>query len=267
MLEEARGRIDYDEQGLGPTIVFVPGSWGTRSAWRGVIEELRGLYRIVTTSLLGYGGTDERRTATQTSIETEAEIAEAVIRRAGGDVHLVGHSFGGEVCLEVAARKIVPLVSLTLVEPPVIRLLREAGDRDLYEEITTMRDNYFDDFEHGDKEAPRRVIDFFGGLGSFDALPQRMRDYVLATTATNILDWRSAMDAPPATCSGIAVPSLILRGERAHPSLAKSAERLSGVMPNASLVIVPGASHFMMATHASEVARLIEQHVSKVVTS
>ena len=122
MLEEARGRIDYDEQGTGPTIVFVPGSWSTRSAWRGVIEELGSRSRIVTTSLLGYGGSDERRTATQTAIEIGAEIAEAVIRRAGGGVHLVGHSFGGEVCLEVAARKLVPLVSLTLIEPPVVNL-------------------------------------------------------------------------------------------------------------------------------------------------
>ena len=32
---------------------------------------------------------------------SEAEIVEAVIRRAGGAVHLIGHSFGGEGCLEV----------------------------------------------------------------------------------------------------------------------------------------------------------------------
>jgi pimeloyl-ACP methyl ester carboxylesterase len=262
MLEEARGRIDYDEQGTGPTIVFVPGSWSTRSAWRGVIEELGGRFRIVTTSLLGYGGSEERRTATQTAIEIEAEIAEAVIRRAGGGVHLVGHSFGGEVCLEVAARKLVPLVSLTLIEPPVVNLLSRAGEFDLYEQITTMRDTYFQEFERGDKEAARRVIDSFGGSGSYDALPQRMRDYIVATTATNILDWRSAMDAPPANCSDVGVPSLILCGERTHPSLARSAELLASVMSTASLVTVPGARHFMVATHASEVARLIAQHVS-----
>jgi pimeloyl-ACP methyl ester carboxylesterase len=72
VLEEARGRIDYDEQGVGSSLVLVPGSWGTRSAWRNVIEALRGRYRIVTTSLLGYGGTAERRTAAL-SIESEAD--------------------------------------------------------------------------------------------------------------------------------------------------------------------------------------------------
>ena len=62
MIEDPRGNIDYDEQGSGPTILFVPGSWGTRSAWRGVMAALGGSFRLVTTSLLGYGGTAERRT-------------------------------------------------------------------------------------------------------------------------------------------------------------------------------------------------------------
>jgi pimeloyl-ACP methyl ester carboxylesterase len=53
MIEDARGIIDYHEQGSGPATLFVPGSWGTRSAWCGVIAALPGRFRIVTTSLLG----------------------------------------------------------------------------------------------------------------------------------------------------------------------------------------------------------------------
>src|ERR1043166_10095994 len=102
MIEEARGRIDYDESGRGPTIVFVPGACSTGAAWRAVIGQWNGHFRCVTTSLLGYGGTDERRTEGNPSIMYEAEIVESVIRRAGGRVHLVGHSFGGGVTAVVA---------------------------------------------------------------------------------------------------------------------------------------------------------------------
>ena len=49
---------------------------------------------------------------------------EAVIRKAGGPVHLVGHSFGGLVALAVALRKQVPLASLAIVEAPAAELLR-----------------------------------------------------------------------------------------------------------------------------------------------
>ena len=127
-----------------------------------------------------------------------------------------------------------------------------------------MRDGYFRAFETGDKDAARRVIDYYGGSGSFDALPQRMRDYVVATTAVNILDWRSDFDPPPSEYATITAPGLVLRGGLGHPSLARTAEILCTAMPNASLVTVASASHFMMATHPAELAALIGRHVANV---
>ena len=62
MIEEARGNIDYEESGAGPTIVLVPGSCSTGAAWRPVIAAWENRFRCVTTSLPGYGGTAERRT-------------------------------------------------------------------------------------------------------------------------------------------------------------------------------------------------------------
>jgi pimeloyl-ACP methyl ester carboxylesterase len=265
MIEDARGHIDYDEEGAGPAIICVPGSWGTRSAWRGMIAALNGRFRIVTTSLLGYGGTVERRSAADVSIAHEAEIIEAVIRRAGGAVHLVGHSYGGQACLAVALRGVTPLMSLSVIEPTAVNLLRRAGDLALYEQIIAVRDAYFQAFESGDKEAARHVIDLHDGDGSFNALPSRVRDYVMATSAANILDWRSGLgvDAPLPSYSGVAIPSLVIRGGRGHAYIARSAEILSSAMPNASLVTVPGAAHSMVTTHPAEVAKLIADHVSK----
>ena len=41
--------------------------------------------------------------------------------------------------------------------------------------------------ESGDKEAARRVVDYLGGQGSFDALPPRMREYIVGATPTHVL--------------------------------------------------------------------------------
>src|SRR5215475_13541174 len=95
VIDHPRGAIDYDETGQGPTVVLVPGSCSTGAAWRPLMSHWKDGFRCVTTSLLGYGGTAERRTAGNTDISLEAEIIEAVIRRTGTRVHLVGHSFGG----------------------------------------------------------------------------------------------------------------------------------------------------------------------------
>ena len=79
------------------------------------MSHLQGRFRCVTTSLLGYGGTAERRASGDAEICLEREIIESVVRRAGGPVHLVGHSFGGLVALATALRGRVPLLSLTIV--------------------------------------------------------------------------------------------------------------------------------------------------------
>src|SRR5450432_3100917 len=113
MIEDVRGSIDYDECGAGLPIVLVPGSCSTGAAWRPVIAAWDGRFRSVTTSLLGYGGTAERRTADDPSIEHQADIVEAVACRAGGPVHLVGHSFGGIAAIAVALRRQAALASLT----------------------------------------------------------------------------------------------------------------------------------------------------------
>jgi pimeloyl-ACP methyl ester carboxylesterase len=79
MIDEAAGRIDADETGAGPTILLVPGSCSTGAVWRPVIADWDGRYRCVTTSLLGYGGTAERRTAHDPGIEHEAAVVESVV--------------------------------------------------------------------------------------------------------------------------------------------------------------------------------------------
>jgi pimeloyl-ACP methyl ester carboxylesterase len=263
MLQDRHGVIDYGEGGAGPTIVFVPGSWATMSAWRGVIEALDGRFRTVMTSLPGYGGTRECRTQVDASLDRQAEIVEAVIRRAGGPVHLVGHSYGALVCMDVALCGVLPLMSLTLIEPVAFDLLRQNDEVALHEQFIAMREDYVRSFENGDKEAARRVVDYLGGPGTFDTLPPRMRKYIIETTPTHVLDMRSGFDTPLSAFANILLPSLVIRGECSAHSLRRSAEILSGALGNASLRTISAAGHFMTATHAAEVAELIGDHVSQ----
>ena len=123
MLDEICECIEYGEVGTGPAIVLVPGSCSTGAAWRPVIACLKDSFRCVTTSLLGYGGTTERRSASDSSIVHEAEALEWVVRRAGEPVPLVGHSFGGLVSLAVALRRQIKLASLAILEAPAVELL------------------------------------------------------------------------------------------------------------------------------------------------
>jgi pimeloyl-ACP methyl ester carboxylesterase len=263
MIDDQHGCIDYDENGTGPAVVLVPGSCSTGAAWRPVVSQWRNRFRCVTTSLLGYGGTAERRTVLDTDIRHEAEMIESVIRRAAGPVHLIGHSFGGLCALAVALRNKVPLLSLAILEAPIMELLRQMEEYQKYRAFREMTDTYFGLFQAGDPAAIQLMIDFYGGAGTFSGWPPRVRSYAVETTAVNILDWASAygFQLTRASVAAIEVPTLVMWGEASHPAMRR-ANQLLAQCTNASAVTIGGAAHFMISTHAKEVADELARHMT-----
>jgi pimeloyl-ACP methyl ester carboxylesterase len=264
-IEDPRGSIDYEESGRGPTVVFAPGSCSTGAAWRPIISHCEARFRCVTTSLLGYGGTAERRTAADASIAHVAAALEAVIRRAGRPAHLVGHSFGGLVALAVALRRSVPLASLSILEAPAAQLLHEVGEHAHYRAFRQMSDAYFAAFAAGKADAIASMIDFYGGAGTFAAWPERVRAYAMQTTAVNLRDWASAygFQLSPALLASLELPVLVIRGGSSHAAVRRANELLGRHCPGAALATVDGAAHFMITSHAREIAALLSEHICR----
>ena len=258
--------IEYADRGRGPALLFVPGSFGTGAGWRAVIDHLGDGYRIVTTSLLGYGATTERRPPHNRTMAQQVEVLDALLDHIDAPAHVVGHSYGG---LAVVAHAILGRrkpASLVLVEANPLDILRAAGDQAHYDMFGEMTKVYFAEFEAGKPDAARHVIDFYAGGGAFEALPQKARDYIVATTASNILDWSSGTAFRPALAdySAIAVPTLVIRGGDGHPAMLRIAELLAARMPRATLTTIEGGRHFLPATHAAALAHLIATHVASV---
>jgi pimeloyl-ACP methyl ester carboxylesterase len=228
-----------------------------------VIASWNGQFRCVTTSLLGYGGTVERRTASDPDISHEAEMLETVIRKADSRVHLVGHSFGGLVALAVVLRNRVPLASLVILEAPGPELLRDRGEHQHYRAFRRMTDAYFAAFDRGKVEAIATMIDFYGGAGTYASWPTRVRAYAVETTPVNILDWASAYDFPLSAVSltAVQIPAFVIMGGASHPAVERANALLSECMSGGALATIDTAAHFMIATHPNEVGRLIAQHV------
>ena len=203
----------------------------------------QGRFRCVTTSLLGYGGTAERRAADDARYRLEREILESVIRRAGGPI-FVGHSFGGLTALAVALRGRVPLLSLTIAEAPAMEILKETGEHSTMT-LSGTCPAPIPMLSCAAKPMRSRMVDFYGGAGTFAAWPQRVRDYAIETTSANLLDWKSAYGfrAPPMSLATVKF-TLVIWGETSHPAVRRANDLLSRYIPRADRATIAGASHF-----------------------
>jgi pimeloyl-ACP methyl ester carboxylesterase len=59
----------------------------------------------------------------------------------------------------------------------------------------------------------------------------------------------------------VKVPTLVLRGGASHPAMQRANELIATHIGGASLVTIDEAAHFMIATHAAEVARAVARQV------
>jgi pimeloyl-ACP methyl ester carboxylesterase len=258
----ARPAVEYDECGSGPALVLVPGSCSTGAAWRPVTAYLKEGFRCITTSLPGYGRTEDRRSAEDVSIVHQCDAVEEVIERAGGPVHLVGHSFGGLVALAVALRARTRLASLTILEATAVGMLYRPGEEEHLAAIGAMRDGYFGAYGKGQQDAIGAMIDFYGGAGTFAAWPERVRAHAIETTPVNMRDWGGAYGFRPApqALAALALPTLVCVGAASHAAVRRANALVREAVPGSRFAEIGGAAHFMIATHAGEVAAMIADH-------
>lgn len=255
--------FDYAEAGSGPAVLLLPGSFGTGAGWKAVMGHLGDGYRVVTTSLLGYGSTPDIRPDGNTTMAQQVDLIDRIIERIGTAPHVVGHSYGGLSALVHALTGRHRPASLLLVEANPLGLLRAWGEREHYAMFESMTASYFADFARGDAEAARHVIDFYGGAGTFDAMPPKVRGYIVATTPINVRDWTSGTPFEPSrqTLQSLDMPTTAVRGGDGHPAMRRIAALLHEAIPAAQLVTVEGGSHFLPSSHPAEIAALVRRHI------
>lgn len=258
--------IDYIETGAGPTVLFVPGSYSTHAAWQQIQKVLAPAFRMVGASLCGYGTTIETRTRDDFDMRHEVRVVEETARRAGGKVHLVGHSFGGTVALAAALDGKIDVASVSVFEANPLALLREPPNEALHQAAHALSRQFEAAVDDVDPDAAALIIDFWGGDGTFAAMPEPVRTYCRETAPANVLDWRTdfGFDAVSSHYAALNVPVLLVRGALANPAMVAMTGVLRQALPNARFAIVPGAGHFLVNSHASECAVLLNEFLGEV---
>lgn len=250
--------------GSGPPVVMVHGSGGGLHSWRPVAERLADRFGLWTPARRGYAPSGPGRRPKRFADEV-ADLGE-LIERIGRPVHLVGMSYGATVALHAAAAGL-PIRSLVLWEPPLYAAGAElAPVLARFEELTARGDRRRADRLLAEEVArvPAAVLDLMAASDPADADPCDEQPAETSDAPGWCRDLESmAADTPDVRrWSGVAVPTLLMRGADTWQPMPETLDRLAAALPQVTLVTFPGQSHFAPSTAPDAVAAEIDRFLS-----
>lgn len=225
----------YKVVGQGPTILMLHG-WGRGSdAYIQVMELLSQQgYQVIVPDLPGFGKTEPPKIAW--GVDEYAQFAFQFVQALGlSRFFLLGHSFGGQVAVRFAADHAELVQGLILYGAAVIR--REPTKKvKLLQTLARFGNTVFSVFPLSlVKYFIRKAFYRFLGVGSSayaKGIMREVRNKIVRQDLSHLLP-------------GISLPALILWGGKDMSTPTQDAYLIKEKIPQASLVVFPGASHLI----------------------
>jgi len=174
-------------------------------------------------------------------------------------VHLVGHSYGGFLALQLALRRPERVQAIAVFDPVAFGILDDVEDADARGQLALVKQTWDRDESGADESWLRAFVDWWNGAGAWDRLGEETR------RAFRAMGWKvfqevlslAADRTPRATYATIAAPTLILGG--AHSPLAERrvVEKLGAALPHATVQFFDGVGHMGPISHAALVNEAI----------
>ncbi len=240
--------LAYSRAGSGATVLLVHGITTYSFIWRQVIPQLTRSYDVIALDLLGCGDSDKPLEVSY-SLAAHADRLQLFVEALGlAKFHLVGHDLGGGIgqifavhhperlidlaLLNTVAYDYWPVQPIIALRTPIIRQLLMASL---------------------DMGTFRLIVE--RGLYHKDRLTNELMELFLAPLSTSagrkaLLHFAKCLDNRNLTeiadqLRGLAVPTLIVRGDADIYLSSRISERLQAELPKARLVRSATAGHFI----------------------
>lgn len=236
--------------------------------WRGLIELLRRDHRLIAPNLRGYGRSEPWPKDRAADLGAEVALVRALIddiaETGGGPVQLVGHSLGAHIALLAARAMPERFLSLFLIEPIALGVLRDATRGAALAEVGKMVKACIAAFEAGDVNAAMtHFVDYWEGPGAWEAIPKAQRLFIYARADKMHQELRAvwADERPLAAYREIPLETHVVIGRETTRAAREMAVEIHTALPRSRYTELPGAGHMLPVSHPEVLAPLLDAHL------
>jgi o-succinylbenzoate---CoA ligase len=237
---------------LTPLVVVLHATLSTGRQLAPLVHELAapGDVRVAAPDRRGSG---ERRLQPPRGVDMAEQLADlaALLDAEGvGRAVLLGHSYGGVVAIEAAARLPERVAAVVAYEPPYGPLADQRTRRGF---ALVARATAAAAATGGPPAAARAFMRGVAGPGAWDAMPERTRTFLEGEGGGAVADAAMA-GLEPSGLEGIACPVTILTGSASEPFYAPLADALAARIPGARRAELAGLRHTAPITDPAPIA-------------
>jgi pimeloyl-ACP methyl ester carboxylesterase len=245
-----------------PVLMIHSGGFTSRQ-WRRLGDLLTPRYRVLAPDLLGYGESGPWPDGEPFHFSQDLLFLESLLDERKEAAHVVGHSYGGFLALQLALRRPELVRSLAVYDPVAFGILDEPADASVRSSLDRVKPVWEPDASGADEQWLREFVDWWNGEGAWSRLTEETRG------AFRTMGWKVfhevmsllADRTDRATYAKITVPTLVLGGALSPATERRVVEKLGHALPHATVRFFPGVGHMGPISHASLVNEAIAMHV------
>jgi pimeloyl-ACP methyl ester carboxylesterase len=249
--------LEYEILGSAEPVLLIHGVL-VADAFRPLVEEasLAGRYRMIVYHRRGAAGSD--RVTPPFSIKDQAADAQGLLEELGIErAHIVGHSYGAAIVLQLAVDAPQLVHTLALLEAPSVSVPSAA-------QVVEAMGPVGERFASGDKRgAADDFLTAMGGAGYREPLDRLLpgsfeqavadADALFTTEFPALGEWGITAD----DVSRIHGPVLRIVGENTIPWFVESDAMLAEWLPQSDRSTIPGVGHFLQMQDPHSVAETL----------
>jgi pimeloyl-ACP methyl ester carboxylesterase len=262
-------RIAYHDSGQGVPVVLVHCSSASHREWSSLGRQLKGDYRVLAPDLIGYGQSDGWPSDQPFDPHADVNVVIRLLELAGEPAHLLGHSYGGAVALEVARLHPHAVRSLTLVEPVAFHLLRLGGrDKEWHAIARQGRSIALAVSQNDCRKAAAIFMGFWIGRLRWWLMPAKVKQSIVDTMGKVAKEFETIhkLQHTYSDYDPFRVPVRLIMGTRTRAPARAVVSELQKLLPSAELKQIKGAGHMSPFTHESEFRLLFIDFLDKHAT-